>query len=336
MRFRVLPASVFFFLTASACLGDVLSLGDHRYEGMVNGIKNGKVSITTRGQEHQYELNDITELSLDDVPKLADAEAARANDPKKSAALYKQLIPTINKPEIKLLIEWRAIDPTDRDARWNEALALFLDVFQAAPADTVWRGRPSHWPAAGSSMFDDGARRVSTAIKDAKSEDAKKKLRTYLLDIYTKAGNTAEAQRVAQEIATGITPDPMIPATAKAPSSDAATELREISAALAAKNFAAAIRQADVQLASATGESAVALYALKAQALEGENKPHEAAGAWLRIFSHYPASAAAPGALLSAARLEKKINDPAAAKSLLDEILQKYPDSKEAALAARE
>jgi tetratricopeptide (TPR) repeat protein len=318
-------------ITIATVRADTLSLGDTRYDGVINGIKNGKVSITVRGQEHPCELSDITGIFLDDAPKLADAEAARANDPKKSAAIYKQIIPTINKPDLKLLVEWRAIDPTDRDARWSEAIALFLDVYQAVPTDAVWNGRPTHWPAPGSSMLEESARHVNAAIKDAKSEDVKKKLRLYLLDIYTKAGDTAAAQRVAREIETGIAQEPAV--AAAAPQVPAATA--EITAALAAKNYDAALKQADARLANATGENAVELYAIKAQALEGLNKFHEAAGAWLRIFAHYPASPSAPEALLNAARLEKKLNNPAA-KIIFDEILQKYPASKEAALVPQE
>jgi len=313
---------------------DTLSLGTNRYEGSLNGIRNRKISITIRGKELQYELGDLSGISLDEAPKLSEAEAARADEPKKSAALYKQVIPTINKPELKLLVELRAIDPTDRDARFDEAVALFLDVYEAAPTDAVWNSRPSHLPGAGSKMLDESARRVTGAIHEIKSDDAKKNLRKFLLDIYTKAGNTAEAQRVAREISTGIAEGTAVtaPATAVDP---LAAALGEITAALSAKQFEAALKQADALLASATGENAVELLACKAQALEGQEKPKEAAATWLRIYAHYPVSTAAPAALLNAARIEKKLNDPAA-KTLFEELLQKYPASKEAALVPRE
>ncbi|HVT81063.1 MAG TPA: hypothetical protein VHM90_10435, partial [Phycisphaerae bacterium] len=209
---------------------DTLSLGTNRYEGSLNGIKNGKISITIRGTEHQYDLADLTGIDLDDVPKLADAEIARTDNPKASAATYKQVIPTVNKPELKLLVELRAIDPTDRDARFDEAVVLFLDVYQAAPIDAVWNARPSHLPGPGSKMLDDSARRVAAAIKETKSDDARKNLRKFLLDIYTKAGNTAEAQRIAREIATGIAEEPVAtPAAPAAPADPAAAPLAELS-----------------------------------------------------------------------------------------------------------
>jgi hypothetical protein len=335
-RIAIFPSAILLLsCLAALARADTLSLGDNRYEGVINGIRGGKASITIRGTERQYELSDITAISIDDLPRLADAESVRAPDPKKAVAAYKAVIPTINKPELKLLIQWRAIDAYDRDGQWSEAVNLFLEVYRAAPADAVWNTRPSRFPAAGSKMLDDSAARVTAALRDAKSDDVKKNLRKFLLDIHTKAGNIQEAQRIAREIDTGIAEPPITAAAPEtAPASNPATAaLAEITAALAASDFDKVITLANQQLATAAGPAAVQLLALKAQALEAQNKPREAAATWLRIFAHYPSSPSAPAALLNAARLQKKLNDPAAAQVLLTELTQKYPASKEAALA---
>src|SRR5690349_3720911 len=75
----------------------------------INGLRNGRLSATLKGTEHEYDLDGILNISLTAFPKLAEAEAARANpdQAKQAAALYKQIIPTINRLELKRLVEWR-------------------------------------------------------------------------------------------------------------------------------------------------------------------------------------------------------------------------------------
>ena len=314
-------------LIGRPAFADSVAVATGTYDGTINGIRNGKVSLTPKaGAEKLFELSEVAALSLDQWPKFLQAERLRA-DPLQTAAAaaaYKALIATINKPELRLLAEWRAIDPTDRDNRWTEAVALFLDVYQASPTETLWKFRPAHWPAATSKMLPDSADKVAAAVKSAKTDEAQKNLRVFLLEIYTRAGDTTAAQRVAREISTGLAEDPDV-----TPAQTAA--LGAIDAALQAGNFAAAATRAGALLATATGEPAAQAFASQARALEGQEQWEAAAAVWLRIPAHYPASPGAPAALWRAAELEQKLNHPQAAKALADELRTQYPESKESA-----
>jgi tetratricopeptide (TPR) repeat protein len=311
---------------------DSVSVEGLTYDGIVNGVRNGKLSITLYSShaEQLFDVDQVASIALDSVPKFSDAELARS-DPLKATALYKALIPTLNKPEIRLLAEWRAIEPLDKNNQWTDAVNLFLDVYQSSPTDGVWKSRPTHLPGASSKMLPDSADKVTAAIKMQKDDSARKNLRGMLLEIYTKAGDTQAAERIAREMTTGIAEDP--PPKAAAPAESLTAALAQIDAAMSAKDFAAAIKQADQLLLTADGESAAQLFALKARAQEGAGQGELAAATWLRIAAHYPESALAPAALLSAAQLQQKLNHTQAAQSIYREITEKYPDTKEAQIA---
>ena len=310
------------------------------YTGTINGIRNGKLSMTIRGVERQYELDQVKAIALDSVPKFVEAEGVRSEDPKRASALYRQLIPGINKAEIRQLAEWRAVEPTDKDGRWVEAVTLFLDVYPANPAEALWNGRPTHFPAAGSSMLTESADKVAAAVKVAKSEEAKKNLKTYLVEIYTRAGDTQAAQRVAKELTTGVVEDSAAStggtaSTARPSASSAAVSggIARVEDALNGRQFDAAIAQIDALLPGAGGDQAVQLFVLKARACEGQGKLEDAAAVLLRVPAHYPSNPVAPGALLRAAALLRRLDRPDAAKNIYREIIERYPDSPEATAA---
>src|SRR4051812_5715814 len=155
MKVLVVVAAV---LPGAVVRADSVYIDGIKYSGTVVGIKNGKLAVTVGGVDRPYELESVNAVNLDAVPKFADAEQLRAtDDAKAAAALYKQIIPTLNKPELKQFAQWRAIGPTDADGRWSEAVGLFLEVYQANPTEAVWKGRPTHLPAAGSTMLVESA-----------------------------------------------------------------------------------------------------------------------------------------------------------------------------------
>lgn len=325
-------------------VADSFIMDGNKYDCTINGIADGRLSATVRDIPRVYDLADVSMIDIDLTPRFIDAETARGEDARKAAALYKQVISTINKPDLKLLAEWRAIEPTEKDGRWTEAVVLFLDVYQASPDEAIWKGRPTQFPAEGSSMLGESAEKVAAAIKGARSEEAKKNLRGYLLEIYTKAGDVDAAQRLAKEISTGVVEE-LKPAGAPAAAAetgrvgtDVAGALKEIEGEIRARQFDTAIARADGMLngkegAAVEGDAAVQLFLLKSTAYEGKGNLEEATAVLLRIPAHYPSSPAAPAALLRAVEMEKKLGRDDSAKALIREIVEKYPDSKEAALA---
>ena len=74
------------------------------------------------------------------------------------------------------------------------------------------------------------------------------------------------------------------------------SEFSEINAAVAAKNYDAALKQAETLLSVSTGEAAIRIFQLQARIYQEEEKPDLAAAALLRIAAHYPSSLAAPAA----------------------------------------
>ena len=134
-----------------------------------------------------------------------------------------------------------------------------------------------------------------------------------------------------RKIATGVVEEPVKPRDLD-PAAQASAALAEVDAAIKAKNVPAALKRIDVLLDAADTATAVQLFQLQSRAYQEQNQPALAVGALLRIPAHYPATNAAPAALFEAATLERAAN-PDAAKALLQDILDRYPDSPEAAKA---
>ena len=235
----------------------------------------------------------------------------------------------MNKKDLRVVAQWRAIEPLDKGEKWVEAVGMFLEVYGASPTEGVWKVRPTHMPAAGAKPLSDSADKVAAAVKIAKGDEARKNLQGWLLEIYNRAGDTAAAQRVAREMS-GVAAE-----TAPARPTVVAA-LADVEAAYRGKDYAGVIKKADAELATTTGETAIALFAFKAQAQEALGKDEDAAGTWLRIAAHYPTNVRAAEALLAAGQLEKKMGHAEAAKALFREVMEKFPGTKEAAAAKGE
>lgn len=331
-------------LMSALALAGVARADSFKHDGFtykdvrINGFKDGAMSATVGSAERQYELSKVESLNLVDSPKFNAAEDAR-KDPKKASALYLDAIKSINRKDIKLLAQARAISVLEADGKYLDAVTNFLDVYRAAPTGVTWELHPQTLPAAGSTLLKDSARKITEKLPAfAKSTDATKNLKTLLLEIYTRA-NDPKAAPLAKELNVGIaavetpvagagsTPDP-------APSVGAG-DLSSVEGAVQAKKFDDAIAQADTLLATASGDAAIKLFQLKAQAYLGLSKQEDAALSLLRIALHYPNSPAAPVALFQAADIQKKLKQDVAANRLYKEIVDKYPNSPQALTAKK-
>jgi hypothetical protein len=323
------------FMTLAARAEDSFLYDGFGKTGTIKGLRDGRLLAIIQEEPQLFELNKVEKIRLDGTPRMQEAELARHTDAKKAAAFYKDVIRSLNDPALKLLAEARAIEPTDADGRWTEAVAYFLDVYAAAPGEATWALRPTKMPAAGSSMLKESADRIQNALRSIKSDEARKNLKNLQLDILTKAGDTEAAERLAKELATGVVEEtPKAPPPKPVdPAAQESAAVAELHAALQAKDYAQVLKRTEGLLATATGEQAVGLWQMQAKAYEEQNRLDLATAAILRIIAHYPSSPAAPGALLQAAELQRRANHPAAAKALLSEILASYPDSREAVLA---
>lgn len=310
---------------------DTVSVSTGPFEGTINGIRGGKLAVTLKaGGEKVVALEEVKGLAVEAVPQFAQAEAVR-EDTLKAVKAYRELVAAVNKPELRLVAQWRAFEPLDRGGQWVEAVGMFLEVYGASPTEGVWKVRPSHMPGAGSKTLTEAADKVAAAVKGTKGEEARKNLQGWLLEMYTKAGDTEAAARLASAMAPGAV-ESVAPVRGGAAAGDQAA-LGEVEAAFRNKDYAGVIKKADVWLATITGETAIQLFAFKAQAQEALGKDEEAAGTWLRIVAHYPTNTRAAEALLAAGRLELKSGHAEEAKVLFREVMEKFPGTKEAAAA---
>jgi hypothetical protein len=337
LRRTFIPALVSLLaLTGTLRAEDTVVSDGLTWTGTIVGLKEGRLALTLPAGDKLYDLSKVSKITIAGNQKFNDAEAVRTTDPKKSAALYKEAIRAFNEPEIKQLAQLRAVAPTDADGRYTEALAYFLEVYAAAPNPAVWALHPTHIPAGGSSMLKEAVQKIADTLKNFKSDEAKANLKNLQLDLLTRAGDTEAAQRLAREIATGVVDEPKTqakPAAAVDPAAQMTAVLAEIDAAIRNKNYDGALKQIDAQLATASGENAVQLFILKARVYEDQGQLDLATATLLRVSAHYPSSPTAPAALLQAATLQKRANHPQEAKTLLDEVVTQYPDSREAVVA---
>jgi tetratricopeptide (TPR) repeat protein len=326
MKCRTLTLLIPLLVAAPACADQLFYDGLTYSDITINGYKNDGVSVTLKGGEQVLSLPKISWMALDAAPAFVEGERARASNPKKAAALYKEAIHALNDPDQKRLAELRAVAPTDADGRYVEALDDFLDVYAAAPTDATWILHPTHIPNAGSTMLVEAAEHIQAALPKVQSDDAKGHLQRLQLELYTKAGDP-RADSLVKQLTTGIV-ESSTPKTASSLIEEGSIE--PIQEAIKAKDFAGAIKQADALIRTAGEDAAIRAYELKALAYQGQNQLDAAAATLLRIVTYYPASTSAPTALLMAGDLQKRMGHTPEAQRLYHEIVDKYPSSPEA------
>jgi tetratricopeptide (TPR) repeat protein len=339
MRLHKLPrtlAAVAVLLATAARADDIVADGFPYHFATILGIRGEKLAFSLNAREVQVDLSKVSKIAIDKSPKFNEAEELRDSDPKKAAALYKDALQqeVLNK-SLRPVAQLRAIAPTDADGRYTEALALFLATYQQSPTDTFWALRPTHLPAAGSTMLKESAELIGSRLAGFSNPDAKKNLQLLQVDLYTKAGDTKSAARLAR-IINGAPPDPTAPPDPATPGESAditPADLAPIEDAIKSANFSSALSQADRLLSRTTGEGAVQLFLIKARTYAAAKQPELAAANYLRVPIFYPTSPAAPAALFAAADLQKSLNHPDEAKRLYKEITDKYPNSPEAVKA---
>ncbi len=299
---------LFFLVLARNALGDTVFYDGLKYQDVkVKGYRNGGLVLTIAEKEKVFELGKVEWMDVAGVPGFLAAEKLRDSDAKGAAQLYKGVIRGIDDTELKKLAEARAIGPAEEDGKWLDAVGYFLDVYKGEEDEATWGIRPTKLPGEGSSLLGESAQKIQDALLGFEEEGAKRHLRTWEVEIYTKARD-ARAGRIAKELATGIV-EGNDAASVSAPLPATVTEetrIEKVQGLIKGGDFAGAIRAADGMLEGASAEGAVKLYELKALALERQGKVAEAAGMLLRIVSFYPGSTGALTALWLAGNLQSR------------------------------
>ena len=222
----------------------------------VNGYRNGGLSVTVKAGERVFELSKVKWIELDAAPKMRQAEELRAKDPRGALALYRDAIRALNDPDLKQLAEVRAIPVAEADGKWIDAVTYFLDLYKAQPTADVWKLRPTKFPAAGSTMMAESAALIEKRLPGFDSDEAKRNLKTFELEIYTKS-NDPRAEALARELS-GV---PQDAGEAGAKKSDEAAPLTvegtvaPIFAAVKNKDFDGAVKQVDEKLAGGASDA---------------------------------------------------------------------------------
>lgn len=116
----------------------------------------------------------------------------------------------------------------------------------------------------------------------------------------------------------------------------AVVSVNQLQSELKAGQFANVVKEVNAALPKSPPAFAAALYMIKGQALAGEKQFASAALAYLRVPFCYPKASGAPEALLRAAQIEShQLKDPAAAKRILQTLVQTYPRTTQALQAKR-
>lgn len=344
---RALSAAIAALLIAAVpAWADMFDEGGLPYRDVViKDCIDGKMVVEVGGKERTYDLSGITRVELTGHAGFNAAEAAR-KDAAKAADLYRRALPAIPNRGKKRLAQARALPVFDAAGRYADAIEAFLDLYAARANATTWDLRPKNMPSeANSDYLKQAARALSTRLTAPPftSGEPQKNLRTLLLEIYSKQGDTENAGKIARLLGTEVPSVPETPTNVTGPTNTSRTpevtpskvNLPDVEQALAKHDYTRVISLADAALADAREDVAIKLFAFKARAYQGQKKPALAAGEYLRIATHYPQSHAASESLLQAAQLQLQANNKAEAKALVDELQRKYKDTA-AAVKARQ
>ncbi|HVX86686.1 MAG TPA: hypothetical protein VH253_18025 [Phycisphaerae bacterium] len=319
---------------------------------LVLGLRGDKFAFRTQqGKDVTVDLGTVSKILIDKAPDFNGAEEARDSDAKKAAALYREaLSQEMNAATLRPMAWWRSIGPTDADGRWTDAVGLFLNLYATCPTEAIWKLRPTHVPAKGSSMLKESADLIGKKVAalpqagpvggaagELNWTEVRKRLQTWQVELYTRAGETQTAARLARVLSGAPAEDgggAAAPVAAGSNGQITVVEMAPIEDAIKTGHYETAIGEANKLLEGADAEGAVTLFLAKARAYAGAKEPELAVANYLRVPIHYGGSKEAAGALASAAELQRQLGHVAEADRLLKEIQDKYPDSPEALKAA--
>jgi hypothetical protein len=155
-----------------------------KYVGRINGLRDGKLSVTLSGGERTYALRDVSGIALGESPEFTAAEAARAaGEMRMAAARYGAAVSGMRAGGVKQLAELRAMGAADAAGRWAEAAGYFVDVYAEVGGEAVWEARPRNRPPLESSGVAASFDAVTAAIRRAKGEEVRRNLEAFRREI---------------------------------------------------------------------------------------------------------------------------------------------------------
>ena len=315
----------------------------------ITAIGDGRVQFTSAGRESTRDVQQVVRIQIDDEPALSLAEEALSSGKFDVATdQYRRTLETTRKDWLRQWSAARLVQSATRANRFDAAVAGYVALIQIDP-----RLAGPYKPA----LPDAKSTYLATAINDVTAalatpgigEAQKQVLAEFLQELQQARGDQPPAAAPAPPSAgptpdtpgsSAATPGPAVAADAGA----ARVRLAATAKALDAKQFAAVIDDitANAALFAAPADQATALYYL-AEARAGlaaqsndRSAWQDAALAYMRVVAHFKHSPQAPfvaRSLLKTAQITEKLNDPAAARALYQQIVDQHPTDPAAAEA---
>jgi TolA-binding protein len=310
----------------------------------VTGIADGKLTYQfPAGNSCAREIAQDARMQIDDEPLLGQAEEAAAAGRWDVAtdALLKELS-TTGKEWLKPWIGRRLVVAAQQANRFDAAATGYIALLLADPAHAA-DVRPA-LPDGRSSYLVTALAQVAQALRTPNlAPSARQALLSFQLDLQRARGDqqaaSATMQRMLQAGAQGGN-DPAAAAQL------ARIKLQQAAMQLDKGDFAGATQtiRSNSKIFLEPRDQAQALYYLaEAQALAAAAATQNDAAAWqdaalayMRVVAHFkdaPDAPFVPLSLLKTAQIEEKLNDPAAARTLYEQVVAQYPQDPAAATA---
>ena len=318
-------------LFAPPALADVIYTGGGngiRQSVDVTGVEDGQLVYLLNGNRVTTPLANVGQIQIDGETAFNDAEKAyAAGDLAKAADAYQQVVRRRGDDWLKTRAAERLVKAADKAGLFPAAVTGYVQLTRLAPAAAV-----GNEPALGASIppdqLDAAAREVDAALGTRLSPQQEKTLLAFQLGLQNRRGDAAGAARTLDRLGglVGDQPgdDPRL--FAQITLARAKAELANNKPAAAAKLvndhrkvFTDPRQQSDALLVLAD--------AARASAGSDQGKLLDAALAYMKVvtfFKTVPDAPNVPAALLATGEIHEKLGKTEAARSLYQEVVDKY------------
>jgi tetratricopeptide (TPR) repeat protein len=332
-------------LVAGVASADSVFVGTlERKDVKIQTYRNGAVEFSISGRRVDPVAGEkITRLVLDDEAEFSKADQAFAECRWQSALDgYQATLKATNRPWLKDWVLPRALQAADHAGRFDTAASMYLMLLPKDPV-AASRLRPAVPSGATPDMLASAAGELSKASTSATlNPGAQQAVLSLLMDVNRAQGDTAAANKVAEQLLKVIPAETRDPAQARML---AEVYLGMSRLALDQKDYAKATNliQSHRALFTEPNQQADALYLLavagdsEAAAKADKDALKDVAIAYLRAAAAgrpTPGKRNVPESLLRVAEIEEQLGDTKSALALYAEVATEYKDSPVSAKAA--
>lgn len=329
-------------VVASIASADTIYQGSLPTPGAkITRIDGEQLVYEINGREAGKDVAKVTKINVSSEGPLNAAEDAFASGNWDDAVdAYQKTIQTASKPWIKDWSARRLLDAAQKSGRFDAAVSAYIVTLLKDPAVAA-QHKPT-LPDAQSTYLTTAIDDVRNTLNDATlSNEQKKALTTFLVELYHAKGDKAAEDAAYQQLAKvpgAAESDPNLRRMA------AQRNLDSAAAALSAGNVEQALQQVGDPAALPTAGQQVDAMFLIAEAhdkLAGENKTklQDAALDYMRLVAmakDQPNRPHVVQSLIRTAEILKQVGDADSSRRLYQQIASQYPDDPAAATARQQ